>query len=104
MADIDEIMTNIELSSAELRKAVLSFDSALSALEKNLNIAVEKMTEVIEAKSSDAVINGDKSDLVLREELANARAREQELEHAINEARSALGMAIDDIRIVLGPV
>lgn len=97
-------MTDIEMSSAELKKAVLSFDSALSALEKNLKIAVEKMASVMENAPTTVDTGGDKSDLVLREELANARAREQELEHAIAEARGALGAAIDDIRVVLGPV
>lgn len=97
-------MTDIELSSAELKKAVQSFDSALSALEQNLVVAIEKMSNVMEAKPSEHADDGDKSDLVLREELASARAREQELEHAITEAKSALSMAIDDIRVVLGPV
>lgn len=94
-------MSELESSTAQLHQAVKRFDLALSRLEGNLKVAVDKLNSVNLSTPSDNVAP---EDLVLREELANARARETELEAAILEARSALTEAIDDIRLVLGPV
>lgn len=94
-------MSELESSTAQLHQAVKRFDMALSRLEGNLNIAVEKLNSVSLSSPTD---NNAPEDLVMREELANTRARELELEAAIAEAKSALSEAIDDIRLVLGPV
>jgi hypothetical protein len=113
-------------SSADLDAAAARFERALSRLEAGLADAVAKVADLArgagheegwqagvaagrEAALQDhgAVQTGSgepDTALILREELAVARARETALEAAVEEARASLDDAIDDIRAALGGV
>lgn len=106
-------MSDITRSSEDLKNAVKRFDKSLSRLELSLGSAVEKIAKLGHSTGyADAVANlekenysdNDANNYGLQQKLDDAKLREQELESAVNNARTALSEAIDDIKSVLGPL
>jgi hypothetical protein len=104
-------------TSDEITDATTRFEAALMRLEGALAHSVSKVADLArrtgfddgrkEALSEMAAQKGDAPpDLspVLREELHAARAREAQLQEAVDAARAALDDAMDDIRKALGPI
>jgi hypothetical protein len=104
-------------TSDEITDATARFEAALIRLEGALAQSVSKVADLArrtgfddgrkEALSEMAAQKGDTApDLspVLREELHAARAREAQLQEAVDAARAALDEAMDDIRTALGPI
>jgi hypothetical protein len=104
-------------TSDEITDATARFEAALMRLEGALAHSVSKVADLArrtgfddgrnEALSEMAAQKGDAPpDLspVLREELNAARAREAQLQEAVDAARAALDDAMNDIRKALGPI
>ena len=101
-----------------LDETLARFERALTRLESAFGIAVAKVTDGARLKgyeeghraglklSQSAFNPADQSalDLAINEELKAAKARESQLQEAVEEARGALHEAIDDIRAALGPL
>ena len=97
----------------DIGEATARFEAALIRLEGALASSVSKIADLarktgFEDGRSQALSEiGDKpADMspILREELEAARAREGQLQDAVNQARAALDEAMDDIRTALGPL
>lgn len=114
-------------SVPDLTTAARRFDAALRRLEASLGSAVNEVADLARrtghedgfaeglaqgraegwaeaAASAGADGQDDPGAPLLREQLAAARAREQALDRAVEEARAALDEAIEDIRATLGQV
>jgi pantoate kinase len=104
-------------TSDDITDATARFEAALIRLEGALASSVSKVADLArrtgfddgrkEALAEMAAQKGDVApDLspVLREELQAARAREAQLQEAVDAARAALDEAMDDIRKALGPI
>lgn len=104
-------------TSDDIGEATARFEAALIRLEGALAASVSKVADLArrtgfddgrkEALAEIASHNSDKGpDLspVLRDELEAARAREVQLQEAVDAARAALDEAMDDIRAALGPI
>jgi hypothetical protein len=104
-------------SSDDISDASARFEAALTRLEAALAASVSKVADLArrtgfddgrrealaELSANDSTKSPDLSP-ILREELEAARAREAQLQEAVNAARAALDEAMDDIRQALGPI
>jgi hypothetical protein len=99
--------------SDDMTEATARFEAALIRLEGALAASVSKVADLARRTGFDdgraqalAEIGAQPTDLspILREELEAARAREATLQDAVNQARTALDEAMDDIRTALGPL
>ena len=101
-----------------LNQTLVRFDSALSRLETALSASMARVTEASrragyeeglqaglrEAQESRGYPSTPDVNPLLQEELDAAKAREVQLQRAVDEARSALKDAMGDIRAALSPL
>ena len=98
-----------------LDETLVRFERALTQLEGAFGVSVAKVADVARLKGyEDGHRAGLKlgqgsagqgaTDLALEEDLKAAKARESQLQEAVEEARGALHEAIGDIRAALGPL
>jgi hypothetical protein len=105
------------LENDDISDAAIRFEAALTRLEVALAASVTKVSDLARRTGFDdgraqalteiaATSEGGSPDPspLLREELEAARAREAQLQEAVNLARAALDEAMDDIRQALGPI
>jgi hypothetical protein len=97
----------------DIGEATARFEAALIRLEGALASSVSKVADLARKTGFEDGRNHALSEIVdkpadmspiLREELEAARARESQLQDAVNQARAALDDAMDDIRTALGPL
>lgn len=104
-------MSELDTAGQNLENSIQSFNQALHRLEESLVAAVSEVAELARRTGFEDGKNAaidqsdhDRSDLIIREELEKSKDREKELSLAINEAKSALNLSIQDIKSVLGHV
>jgi hypothetical protein len=103
--------------SDDIPDAAVRFDIALARLEVALAASVNKVADLARRTGFDdgrkealAELSAKQGEVapdlspVLRSELDAARARETQLQEAVDAARAALDEAMDDIRTALGPI
>ena len=101
-----------------LDETLARFERALAQLEGAFGVSAAKIADIARMKgyedghraglkvgqeSLDPARQGA-TDSALEEDLKAAKARESQLQEAVEEARSALHEAIGDIRAALGPL
>lgn len=101
-----------------LDQTLVRFDSALSRLESALTASMARVTEASrragyeeglqaglrEAEEARGYPSTPDMNPLLQEELDAAKAREAQLQRAVEEARAALKDAMGDIRAALSPL
>lgn len=99
-------MSELPVASHELKIAVARFNNALDHLEKSISTSVIKVAELARSAGYEEGKNYSESNAVSPDDvsLQVAKQREENLEAAILDARTALSEAIEDIRTIIGPV
>lgn len=96
--------SNINTTAAAdlLAQAELRLNNAVSSLSSGVEHLLERLEVARPAEREAEALRRDRARLAL--DLDNARAREKELQQLADEASSALGAAIKEVREALGKV
>ena len=84
---------------SSIEESAQALDDALGRLERALDSVFARAGDPVVTRKESAALVADRAKLA--EELDEAMAREQELQALADEASSALGSAIDEVRAAL---
>ncbi|MEO1101245.1 MAG: DUF4164 family protein [Pseudomonadota bacterium] len=84
---------------SSIEESAQALDEALGRLERALDSVFARAGDPVVTRKEIAALVADRAKLA--EELDEAMAREQELQALADEASSALGSAIDEVRAAL---